>query len=322
MPIQPGIELTKIAILERLTEEKIMERYIGLEVDTESFFQNPLRPDQRPGCRFYYNSKGRLYFHDWGKFHWDCFAVVQYRYGDSFIQALRRISHDFSLKDIEAQYFQEYVPIIKVREEVKVCVRNWEKDDLKFWNKGGVDTNTLKWGNTFALKAFWINNEYYKCWKNDPTYCYYFGNGLYKLYFPARKEMRFWQNINQVDDDLTQFWDQLPPTGEILILTKSKKDGLSMYTFDITADAVLSETHLIKPEKMAQYKARFKYIFTLFDHDQAGRYLALKYWKVYGIPYLMFPKGWRKDFFANVELFGRVGMIKIIHEWKLKQNLI
>ena len=119
MPIQPGIEITKQAILDRISEEKIMEKYLGLQIDTETFYQNPLRPDKRAGCRFYYNSKGRLYFHDWGKFHWDCFAVIQYRYGDTFMQALRRIAHDFSLHDVEVQYFQREAPPIKQREEVR-----------------------------------------------------------------------------------------------------------------------------------------------------------------------------------------------------------
>lgn len=320
MPIQPGVELTKTTILERITQEQIMERYLEVPVDTETFYQNPLRPDRRPGCRYYYNNQGKLYFHDWGKFHWDCFAVVQYRYGLSFIEALKKISHDFSLRDIEATHFEKYQAPVKVREEVKVCVRNWEKVDLDFWKKGNIDVDTLKAYDIYPLKAFWINNEYYKCWKNDPTYCYYFGQGLYKLYFPARKEMRFWQNINQTTDDLTQGWNKLPTNGDLLFITKSYKDVVSMSTFGLVADAVLSETHLISSARMANYKNRFKTIYTLFDADQAGRRLAIKFLNVHGVPPLFFPKGWGKDFYDNVKIFGEIEMIKLIDQWK-KDNL-
>lgn len=321
MPIQPGVEITKQKILDKITEEKIMERYLGLEVDTECFLHNPLRPDRRAGCRFYYNNKGRLYFHDWGKFHWDCFAVVQYRYGETFMEALKRIVYDFSLKEVADQCFEKYEPPIKTRAEVKVAVRDWNKEDLKFWGEGNIKEDTLSWGRVYPLKAFWINGEYYRCWKTDPTYCYYFGNGLYKLYFPLRKEGRFWQNVSQLDDDLTQCWHQLPEKGDILILTKAKKDSMSMHTFNIISDAVLSETHLIKPEKMANYKSRFPIIYTLFDNDQTGRALAIEYYKEYGIPYLMFPKGWPKDFFANVALFGEIEMIKIIDQCKKRLKI-
>jgi len=318
MPIQPGFELTKKAILERLTQEEIFEKYLGLEVDDGVFYCNPLRPDKRASCRYYYNAKGVLYFHDWGKYHWDCFAIVQYKFGGlSFTDAIRKIAKDFNLLNSDVNFQQQYVTLrIKERAEVKVAVRHWNDEDLKFWKAGNITVDTLTKFNVHPIKAFWINKEYYRCWQSDPTYCYYFGNGLYKLYFPKRTTARFYQNIDQIGDDLTQGWNNLPETGDILFLTKSYKDVMSMSTFGLISDAVLSETHVIKPEKIELYKQRFKKIYTLFDNDQTGRRLAIRYYRNYGIPYLMFPKSWKKDFFDNVRLFGVDKMQEIINIWK------
>lgn len=316
MPITPGIELRKDAILARITQEQIFERYLGIDVNTEIFNCNPLRPDRRPGCRFYYNAIGTLYFNDFGKYHWDCFAVVQYKYDCSFIDALRRIVRDFSLQDSNTIERNTYSMPVKERQEIAVSVRAWEKSDIQFWKQGNITVEDLAKFDVYPIKSYWVNKEYYKCWKTDPTYCYYFGHGLYKLYFPLRNEMRFFQNISAIDDDLTQGWNKLPPTGDILFITKSYKDVISMSTFGLTADSVLAENHLVRPEKMANYKERFPYIFTLFDPDAVGRRLAIKYYKVYGVPYLMFPRGWRKDFFANVSAYGPDMMRKLIQEWK------
>lgn len=318
MPIQPGLELKKSLILEKVTQEQIFEKYLGYEIDTESNFLNPLRPDRKASCRFYYNSEGKLYFHDFGKFHWDCFAVVQYRYGLKFIEALRKIVEDFTLVEVDVQFVNEKPLIVKERIDIQVAVRDWTREDLKFWERGCISEEILRNGNVYPLKAFWVNKEYFKCWKSDPTYCYYFGNGLYKIYFPSRKEGRFFQNLNQSVDNITQGYYGLPRTGDHLIITKSYKDVLSMRAFNIIADAVISETHLLLPERIEEYKKRFTHIYTLFDNDQTGRRLAIKYWKTYNIPYLMFPKGWGKDFFDNASIFGRYHMAEIVEEIQKK----
>ena len=317
MPITPGFELTKKNILTRITEEQIFEKYLGLQVDEGVNLINPLRIDNRPSCRFYIASNGRPYFKDFGKFHWDCFNVVEYKYGVSFIEALKIIVKDFDIKEIEANYSNnDRVIPIKQRATIKIALRKWTNADAIFWKEGNIELDYLSEWSVYPCKSIWINNEHYICHPNDPCYCYYFGNELYKLYFPKRQYNRFFQNINQVTDDLTQGWNKLPKTEEVLILQKSYKDVISMSTFGITADAVLSENHLIKSDKMANYKSRFKYIFTLFDYDQVGRNLAIKYYKAYNIPYLMFPNTWEKDWFANVKKFGPERIKEIIEEWK------
>jgi hypothetical protein len=307
MPIEPGIELRKDNILKRVTQEQIFEAYLGLPVDTDTNYINPLRIDKEPGCRYYYNSLGKLYFKDFGsKHHWDCFAVVQYKYGCNFIEALKIIVKDFSLNGLEAtNSVVQYIPPIKTRSVIKVQVRDWTKEDLQYWLQFNITYDILKLGNIHPCKAVWFGEEYYRCKSNDPCYCYYFGRDLYKLYFPKRKkgENRFIQNLS-INDDMLQGLSLLPESAPYLILTKSYKDVLSLLSFGINSVAVHSEYHIIKRDLYENLHTRFPIIYTLFDNDPAGRSLSIRYRDLYNVQNLLFPMGWLKDFSDNVKQKG------------------
>ena len=60
------INLTKELILSRVSEEKILNYYLGLPVK-KGLYRNPLRKDQRPTASYYRSSKnGRIMFKDFG----------------------------------------------------------------------------------------------------------------------------------------------------------------------------------------------------------------------------------------------------------------
>src|SRR5688572_2268496 len=271
MPVESEILLTKDNILKFVTQEQIFEAYLGLPIDTGTFYANPLRLDKHPGCRYYYDGLGKLYFKDFaGKFHWDCFAVVQYKYGGiKFVEALRIIARDFKLNGLTpTNNTVQYTPPPKEREVIKVSLREWEKEDLDYWKQFNISLEILKRFNVHPCKALWMNRQYYKCKKNDPCYCYYFGKDLYKLYFPSRKkgENRFFQNIS-IKDDMLQGLLQLPEKGDYLVITKSYKDVMSLASFGIPAVSVHSEYHVIKQEQYDRLHNRFPNIISLFDND-------------------------------------------------------
>jgi len=320
MPIEPGINLTKETILSKVTQEQIFEAYLGLPVDTGTSYINPLRVDKRPGCRYYYNALGKLYFHDFGKNHWDCFAVVQYKFACTFAECLKIIVKDFSLNHLSStNNVVKYIPETKIREVIKVSVRDWNDKDIEYWAQYNISPTILKIGNVYPCKSVWINDEHYKIKSIDPCYCYYFGNNMYKLYFPFRDYNRFFQNIHLSDNTLQGF-HLLPASGPYLVLTKSYKDVLSLYSFGIVSAAVLSEYHLIKEELYEHLLSRFPLIVTLFDNDETGRKLTIKYINKYRTPYLLFPIGsFAKDFSDNVKRFGVDKMNEIC---KLKLSTI
>jgi hypothetical protein len=57
------VSLSKENILNRVSQQDIMESYLGIRV-TESLVTSPLRKDTKPGCSFYVSQTGKLYFRD------------------------------------------------------------------------------------------------------------------------------------------------------------------------------------------------------------------------------------------------------------------
>lgn len=97
-------KLTKSLILSKVSEETLMEHYLGIPVK-KGLFKSPLRSDSRPTCAFYRNKKGTLLFKDFrGDFNGDFLSVVMYKFECSFYKALQIVGNDFGLisrKDLQ-----------------------------------------------------------------------------------------------------------------------------------------------------------------------------------------------------------------------------
>lgn len=326
MGIEPGIELSKSNVLSRISEEQIFEKYLGISVDTGVTYANPLRLDKRPGCRFYYNNQGRLKFKDFSKgYNWDCFNIVQYKYNVSFIDALRIIVRDFNIKEVEISNPNKFTPVLKIRPDIKVAIRTFNQQDIDFWGAIYLSAYDLKEAEIYACKAIWINGNYFRCKIDDPCYCYYFGNELYKLYFPKREYNRFFQNLLE-EDNFLQNYHKLPEIGDHLIITKSYKDCRAMSKFGINAVAPLSENPrvILTEEQYKELNERFQgNIYSLFDNDVIGRKAMIKLKNEFNIPSLIFPFTMKKDFTDNLKHYGFDTMKDIIIPYaknKISQN--
>lgn len=308
MPIEPGIDLKKEEVFKRLTEEQIFEKYLGITVDETTSFTNPLRLDKRAGCRFYRAANGRLYFKDFSKkYHWDCFNVVQELYNCSFVEALRIIIQDFRLNKTPVLYEHTFTPVEKKRRKIQIAVRNYDQQDVDYWEQFGITVDLLYQYKVYPCKAVWLNGEYYRCKTVDPCYAYYFGRidgiEVFKLYFPFREDNRFFQNIH-VEDDFLQGEQQLTQETNTVIITKSYKDVIAMKLYGLEAVAPLSEYHLITPEKYEWICNLYANVFITGDNDSTGRAFILAHNKEYNVPYGVFPFSMEKDFTDNIKKFG------------------
>lgn len=319
MPIEPGIELRKDEIFKRVTEEQIFEKYLQLAVDEGVTYMNPLRPDRKAGCRYYRATNGRMYFKDFSKgYHWDCFNVVQFMYNNcSFTDACRIIIRDFKLNNTPVLY--DYAPqeLLKLRMKIQVSVRSWTQDDIKYWGQFNIGLDDLSRFNIYPCKAIWINGEHYRCKTGDPCYAYYFGEDLFKIYFPYRKENKFYQNIH-VDDDILQGYIQLKYQSDILVITKSFKDVICFDNFGIDAVAPMSEANIISKKHYEDLLNHYDYIVCVGDNDARGRAFMLAHNKEYRIPYYVYPKTWAKDTSDNIKRFGFNKIKEVVENRRLE----
>ena len=118
------VELTKTYILNEISEEEIMEKYLNISVNNDTLSASsvcsPLRKDTTPTCNYWYNRTGKLRFKDWsGHFHGDCYDVVAYRLGinsrnkRAFQLILHTIAKDFRIHkykdDKEVKRYDEII---------------------------------------------------------------------------------------------------------------------------------------------------------------------------------------------------------------------
>ena len=248
--------------------------------------------------------------------HWDCFAVVQYKYGCNFITALRIIVKDFNLNGLAAtNNVRVFIPTPKSRTIIRVTVRDWKQQDLDYWMQFNISPEILKVGAVYPCKTVWFGEENYTCKSNDPCYCYYGGVPYYKLYFPKREKgnNKFITNVS-INDDFLFGIHLLPTSAPYIILTKSYKDVLSLYSFGISAVSVHSEYHIINNTLFEKIRQKFPRVYTLMDNDATGRDLTIKYINLYDTSPLLFPIGWPKDFSDNVKQKG-VDKMKEVIQW-------
>ena len=130
----------------------------------------------------------------------------------------------------------------------------------------------LKKFKVYSCKNVWLNGNYFaKSAQNNMMFGYYGGIKdkveLWRIYFPQRKEYRFLSNWNS---NKIQGFNQLPKTGNVLVITKSMKDVMTLYSVGIPAIAPNSETLFISDNVLSNLKERFNRIFVLYDNDLPG----------------------------------------------------
>ena len=110
----------------------------------------------------------------------------------------------------------------------------------------------------------------------------------YKIYQPYSKEFKWTNNTNYT---VHQGYRQLPDSGELLVITKSLKDVMSLLdVIGITAVGIQSESVMMKDSVMNEYKRRFTKVICLFDNDDAGKRLSKKYSDKYNVPHFFMPE--------------------------------
>jgi hypothetical protein len=312
--------LTKKYLLERVSQEKIMEFYTKVPVTEDTLignsFYSPFREDNNPTCNYWYkeDSKGeiRLKLKDWdGSIEGDIFDIASYctkiqtRTSQGFKLLLHKIARDFNIHKYNTSQEREILDL-QVVEHVRkselrsfiVHPRTFNRFDKAYWyDRLGISSDLLRLGLVIMVQRLDVEgrdgyyNTIYNYFSKDPAFAYYNGekNGvkIWKIYFPLRKktQQKFLTNYSFIQGL------HLVESAKIGIITKSYKDVLVYRTFGLIAIAVPSETYLMTKEEFFNFKNKFDIVLTNFDYDPTGIRLANKYKKVHNCQPLMFTKG-------------------------------
>lgn len=272
--IEPKI--TKEFLLSKNNEETYMTYYLGIPVQ-KGLFKSPLRSDNHVTCSFFKGKSGTLYFKDFA--NGECLnfeSVVMKKFNCNYHEALKIIAKDFGY--INSPVIKKQAIKIQPKFEgdkqtfIQSELKEFSEAELKWWGSFGITKDILNKFKVYSCKTVFLNGSVYaQSAQHSPIYGYYFGKKenveQWRIYMPKRKEFRF---IGNVSSKTIQGYKQLPKSGKILVITKSMKDVMTLYSFGIPAIAPNSETQFISEKVFDELKQRFKHIILLYDNDLTG----------------------------------------------------
>lgn len=308
-------------ILSNVDDYYIYCYYLDRQAKINKPMQSPLRKDKHPSWAIYKNKKGLYIYKDFATGETgNAIKFVQSMFGLNYNEALKKVWQDIIVKKPKEFYkkMNEYAkePVNK-KCKIEIKKKNFTQKDLDYWGQYGIQKETLKKYNVIPALIVWINEiQTFYYTEKEPIYVYKIYD-KFKVYRPFSNKKYKWRN-NCSSYDI-QGLEQLKDKGELLIITKSLKDVMSLYELGYDAIAPQSEVSNIPNIIMNHLKSRFSKIIILFDYDKGGEIGAKKLSEEYSIPYTFIPKHYYdlynvKDVSDLIKEFGTKEALKIIKE--------
>jgi len=318
-----GEELTKENIFKRITSYDIFRYYSEHFVEVDKSFISDFRDEKNPSCRVGF-IRGELLYTDFGtNKSYRAINFVMEKEGLGYVEALNRINVDFNLqlgiygisKNNSSIKSPKTYGSIKHRESktkvIQIKARAFNKEDEEFWNTYSIQLTTLQKFNICAISDFWIDGFHYFPDKLSYSYNFYFEDNLFrrKIYQPLNSKFKWFSNGGKV----IQGEILLPKQGDLLVITKSFKDVISLYEMGYTAIAPTSESSFVPDTYFEKQQSRFKNIIGLYDNDAAGKKFSTKFSETYKIPFVEIPLEYGcKDISDYVKEYGKENAINLL----------
>ena len=294
----------------------VFKYYIPFSFKLGRNFLNPLYKDSKASCNVYFDRRNGMYkMKDFGNddYSGDCFALVGKLNGlnckepKDFVKILAIIDRDMrlGLSDKPEMRISSTTPVPVIAEVTHVPKRkkarpytlaqkSFTAAELAFWGESGITQEVLKLFRVVSLKKFSSENNEGKTFciaatDKEPVFGYT-AKQYVKVYRP-HSEMRFLY-AGDFGENYCFGLEQLPAKGDLLFITGSEKDVMSLTVHGFHAICFNSETVTIPVGIIHRLSFRFKHIVLLYDVDKAGldssakQELALKN---YGVKRLLLP---------------------------------
>jgi hypothetical protein len=315
-----GEELTKENILSKVSAYAIFSYYSDNFKEVNKHFISDFREEDNPSCCIA-QIKGDLLYTDFGTGKsYRAIDFVMAKFGVSYPEALQQINRDFQLG---LGYILEFkpsridTPKIKVppkfqdkkNSSIKIKKRNWEKHDYSFWyGRYYITEETLNAFSVVPITHFWVNGKMFKADKYAYSFDFYWekDNSVFfrKIYQPYHKKIKWLSNGGKA----YQGEGMLPKKGEVLIVTKSLKDVMVLYTLGYVSVAPPSESLFLDKKYLEKQSKRFNKLILFYDNDATGIAKAQEFSSRYNIPYVYIEEKYSqeeiKDISDFVEKYG------------------
>jgi len=265
--------ITLEEILKRTTEYDIYRHYIGKNFKVGHIMSSPIRTDSNPSFGIFKSSKsGELLFKDLATGEsGNCIKFLMILKDTTYNKALKIVWKELITGDLYTTSAG-----LKVKEypshgkDIAIKRKYFTKTDDKYWGQYHIDRDTLNEFNVTPISMFWVDGfkAPFTYEEDGPMYAYKIFNS-FKIYRPNSKTKKDKWRSNCCNTDI-QGWEQLPESGDTLIITKSLKDIMVLKRFGLPSISGHSEVASIPESVLNQAKMRFKRILVFYDNDEAG----------------------------------------------------
>lgn len=335
-------DLNTIEIEKRVDDYSLFRNYCENFVREDVKFKSEFRKDKNPSASITLY-KGRLWYKDFGDptipKALNIYGYIMYKYSIDFVDSLKKINNDFQLGlgyniNIDSAPVKYKVhkkednvsPEKDILSEIKVRRIKFEKKHIDYWHEYDINKkdipDILTKFKTYPISHFWIKKDnienLYTINNIGFTYDYFWHlqTFLRKIYIPGTdlNASTFYTNCNTL---ITQGYDQLPKTGDLVFITSSMKDVILLDYIGFSAVAPSNENVFIQEHIFEDLKNRFKKIVILYDNDyhkpvNYGVMFAQKHSEKHNIPYIILPDGSGKDPSDFSKILGRKKLKEVI----------
>jgi len=222
----------KDLIFEKVSQEQIFRFYYPYDFKLNHLCLSAFVKERNPSMIIGTKSQdGDIIFKCFNSHHkGDCIVFVKELFGLDYREALEKIAKDFGILEIDNTRYESIIkqlPVSKITKkktapDIVVATRNFNSEELSYWNDYYQDIEDLKREHIFVPKKIWINKVPLVLKSTELTFCYYYPEiDKWKIYFPFREKAKKWlSNI-----PLTTSWGlENINKDENTLICKSKKD--------------------------------------------------------------------------------------------------
>src|SRR5581483_6511724 len=291
---------------------------------------SPFRKDQNPSFSIIATKTGKLHHTDFADSskRGTCLDFVMQLHHLSFVDALRKVAHDFCLIAPDGS-FQGGVrrPLEDCREQkpkeptlIQVRSRRFDSADLAYWQQYGITEEELKANDVYAVRKLYLNGEVIPFPSTELIFGYLFDD-KWKIYRPLGDRKTKW--LSNVAQSTLSGKKKIVPGTKIALITKSKKDEMVLSKIIPTTCSTQNESEFsITKENIDVLQENCEKIYVNFDSDDVG-VQACKYYNQFGFGWINCPRGYTKPDGTYIKDFADLvryhGMEAVTNHFKSKK---
>jgi len=209
----------------------------------------------------------------------DFIVFVRELFNLDYIEALEKIAEDFGIKDKSNTKYESIISSLPITKDVKqkkapdivVATRNFNSEELRYWNEYYQDIEDLKRENIFVPKKIWVNKNPIILKSTELCFAYYYADiDKWKLYRPFEDKVKKW--FTNVNFDYIENINNIQNCEKVLI-AKSKKDKMVLqkaldFNCFVTTQA---EDLACFNEHSINILKSIPEVYTVFDNDTKGK---------------------------------------------------